>query len=209
VYALLALYLLEVRGQRGPIVKTLSTTSMLNKLGELYHVPVYETGVGFKYVAPKMIETDAMIGGEESGGYAFKGNVPERDGILGNLLFLDFMVKTGKKPSQLLDLLFAKVGAHYYDRIDRPFSGDRQAREKMILDAVNRFPGSWRATAIEFVTEPRQFAAAPSPASPRIAHRAGSHSENLAAGQIGDERLREAFNESEQKYFARQEEAGK
>ena len=121
VMALLALYLLEIRGQRGPIVKTLSTTSMLNKLGELYGVPVYETGVGFKYVAPKMMETDAILGGEESGGYAFKGNVPERDGILGNLLFLDFMVKTGKKPSQLLEMLFAKVGAHYYDRVDVQF----------------------------------------------------------------------------------------
>jgi alpha-D-glucose phosphate-specific phosphoglucomutase len=134
VYALLALYLLEVRGQRGPIVKTLSTTSMLNKLGELYHVPVYETGVGFKYVAPKMIETDAMIGGEESGGYAFKGNVPERDGILGNLLFLDFMVKTGKKPSQLLDLLFAKVGAHYYDRVDTQFPTEQResVRQKVM-----------------------------------------------------------------------------
>ena len=59
-----------------------------------------------------------MLGGEESGGYAFRGNVPERDGILANLMFLDFMVKTGKKPSQLLDWLFGKVGAHYYDRID-------------------------------------------------------------------------------------------
>ena len=121
VMALLALYLLDIRGQRGPIVKTLSTTSMLNRLGELYNVPVYETGVGFKYVAPKMMETDAILGGEESGGYAFKGNVPERDGILGNLLFLDFMVKTGQKPSQLLDRLFAKVGPHYYDRIDTQF----------------------------------------------------------------------------------------
>jgi len=93
VYALLAYYLLEVRGQRGPIVKTLSTTGMLNKLGELYGVPVHETGVGFKYVAPKMIETDALIGGEESGGYAFRGNVPERDGILAGLYILDFMVR--------------------------------------------------------------------------------------------------------------------
>lgn len=118
VYALLALYLLEVRGERGPIVKTLSTTSMLNQLGKLYDVPVYETGVGFKYVAPKMTETDAMIGGEESGGYAFRGNVPERDGILANLYLLDFMVRTGKQPSELIDLLFEKVGAHYYDRID-------------------------------------------------------------------------------------------
>jgi len=57
-FGLLAFYLLEVRGERGPIVKTLSTTKMLNKLGELYDIPIYETGVGFKYVAPKMIETD-------------------------------------------------------------------------------------------------------------------------------------------------------
>ncbi len=134
VMALLALYLLEVRGQRGPIVKTLSTTSMLDKLGQLYGVPVYETGVGFKYVAPKMMETDAIIGGEESGGYAFKGNVPERDGILGNLLFLDFMVRTGKKPSQLLQMLFDKVGPHYYDRIDIEFPTDERAavRERVL-----------------------------------------------------------------------------
>jgi alpha-D-glucose phosphate-specific phosphoglucomutase len=135
VYALLALYLLEVRGERGAIVKTLSTTTMLNKLGKMYDVPVYETGVGFKYVAPKMIETNAMIGGEESGGYAFRGNVPERDGILANLYILDFMVQTGKKPTELLQMLFEKVGEHYYDRIDTPFSGDRKAREQLILNA--------------------------------------------------------------------------
>ncbi len=135
VYALLALYLLEVRGERGPIVKTLSTTSMLEKLGKLYNVPVYETGVGFKYVAPKMLETNAMIGGEESGGYAFRDNVPERDGILAGLFILDMMVKLKKKPTQLISLLFERVGPHYYDRIDTGFTGDRQVREKMILDA--------------------------------------------------------------------------
>ena len=118
VYGLLAYYLLEVRGERGTIVKTLSTTSMLDKLGKLYGVPVVNTGVGFKYVAPAMIEYDAMIGGEESGGYAFRGHVPERDGILSNLYLLDFMVRTGKKPTELLKLLFDKVGEHFYDRID-------------------------------------------------------------------------------------------
>ncbi len=133
VYALLALYLLEVRQQRGPIVKTLSTTSMLEKLGKLYDIPVYETGVGFKYVAPKMLETDAMIGGEESGGYAFRGNVPERDGILAGLYILDMMVKLQRKPTELIALLFSKVGAHYYDRIDTTFSGDRAARQQKIL----------------------------------------------------------------------------
>jgi alpha-D-glucose phosphate-specific phosphoglucomutase len=148
VYALLALYLLEVRGERGPIVKTLSTTTMLNKLGKLYDVPVYETGVGFKYVAPKMIETNALIGGEESGGYAFRGNVPERDGILAGLYFLDFMVRSGKKPTELLKMLFSKVGEHFYDRIDTPFSGDRQTREQMILNAMPQTLGGLKVTEL-------------------------------------------------------------
>ncbi|MEX2161660.1 MAG: phosphoglucomutase/phosphomannomutase family protein [Anaerolineales bacterium] len=147
-FGLLAYYLLEVRGQRGPIVKTLSTTTMLNKLGKLYNVPVYETGVGFKYVAPKMLETDAIIGGEESGGYAFRGNVPERDGILAGLFVLDLMVKTGKKPTELIDWLFAKVGGHYYDRIDSLFSGDRKARERMILDAKPKTIGGLKVTSL-------------------------------------------------------------
>ncbi len=118
MYALLALYLLEVRGERGAIVKTLSTTTMLNKLGQLYNVPVYETGVGFKYVAPKMMETNALIGGEESGGFAFRGNVPERDGILAGLYLLDFMVRKNLRPSQLIEYLYSQVGAHYYSRVD-------------------------------------------------------------------------------------------
>jgi len=147
VYGLLAYYLLEIRGLRGDIVKTLSTTNMLNKLGEIYKVPVHETGVGFKYVAPKMTETNALIGGEESGGYAFRGNVPERDGILAGLYMLDFMVKTGKKPTELLKDLFAKVGGEYfYDRIDSPFSGDRKTREEMILKANPKTLGGLKVT---------------------------------------------------------------
>ncbi|MGA2670550.1 MAG: phosphoglucomutase/phosphomannomutase family protein, partial [Dehalococcoidia bacterium] len=92
VFALLCLYLLEVRGERGPMVRTLTSTMMLSRLGKLFHVAVYETPVGFKYVAPLMMEKDAIIGGEESGGYGFRGHVPERDAILAGLYFLDFMV---------------------------------------------------------------------------------------------------------------------
>lgn len=149
VYGLMAYYLLEVRGFRGPIVKTLSTTNMLNKLGQHYGVPVFETGVGFKYIAPKMLETNAMIGGEESGGYAFQDHVPERDGILAGLYMLDMMVKLGRKPSQLLDLLFEKVGAHYYDRVDTRFSGDRASRERMILEANPDRIGGFKVTRME------------------------------------------------------------
>jgi len=91
---------------------------MISRLGKLFDVPVYETPVGFKYVAPLMMEKNALIGGEESGGYGFRGHVPERDAILAGLYFLDFMVKKGKTPSQLLDYLYSKVGPHYYDRRD-------------------------------------------------------------------------------------------
>jgi alpha-D-glucose phosphate-specific phosphoglucomutase len=134
VYGLLGYYFLEVRGERGPIVKTISTTKMLNKLGAKYNVPIYETGVGFKYIAPKMMEVGAMLGGEESGGYAFRQHVPERDGLLGGLFLLDMMVQTGKKPSQLLETLFALVGEHFYDRIDSTFD---DAAKPEILARVN------------------------------------------------------------------------
>jgi alpha-D-glucose phosphate-specific phosphoglucomutase len=134
VFALLCLYLLEVRGQRGAIVKTLTSTTMLSRLGRLFDVPVYETSVGFKYVAPMMIEQDAMIGGEESGGYGFRGHVPERDGILAGLLFLDYMARTGKAPSELLSHLYSKVGPHYYDRIDFHIS---PATREAVLQRLN------------------------------------------------------------------------
>ena len=126
VFALLCLYLLEIRGERGPLVKTITSTSMLDRLGELYKVPVYETSVGFKYVAPVMIAKNALIGGEESGGYGFRGHIPERDAIPAGLYFLDFMVKTGKTPSQLLAYLYSKVGEHYYDRIDLHFPEEKR-----------------------------------------------------------------------------------
>jgi phosphomannomutase len=147
VYALLAYYLLEGRGERGPIVKTLSTTSMLEILGKLYEVPVYETGVGFKYVAPKMLEVEAMIGGEESGGYAFRNHVPERDGILAGLFLLDMMVRFKRKPSELVELLFEKVGPHFYNRIDSPLpDGARPTLEANVRSAQPATIGGLKMT---------------------------------------------------------------
>ena len=149
VFGLLAYYLLEVRGQRGPIVKTLSTTGLLVKLAEMYDVPIYETGVGFKYVAPKMIEVDALIGGEESGGFAFRGHVPERDGILAGLYILDMMVRLERKPSELIGLLFEKVGPSYYKRVDTVMqAGDREAKQSMIATADPGRIGGLKVTGI-------------------------------------------------------------
>ncbi|MBI2850778.1 MAG: phosphoglucomutase/phosphomannomutase family protein [Chloroflexi bacterium] len=126
-FALLCYYFLEVRGERGMLVRTLTQTRMIDRLGELYGCPVKETKVGFKYVAPIMLSEDVILAGEESGGYGFRGHVPERDGVLASLYFLDLMVRTGKTPSELVSALYKKVGPHYFDRRDLEFPEERRA----------------------------------------------------------------------------------
>ena len=92
------------------------------KLAEIYDVPVFETPVGFKYVGPKMISEQAIIGGEESGGFGYKGHIPERDGILSALLMVEMMSITGKTPSELILDLRTRVGEYSYNRVDVSFS---------------------------------------------------------------------------------------
>lgn len=125
-FALLTHYLVTGRKERGPIVRSVTMTRMVDRLGELYDCPVYETPVGFVHLGPKMMETDALIAGEESGGYAFRGHIPERDGLLSGLLLLEAMVKTGKRPSELLAALYDEVGSHEYDRVDITLRGDER-----------------------------------------------------------------------------------
>jgi len=126
VFSLLCLHLLENMKQTGPLVRSITMTSMIDRLGALYDVPVFDTPVGFKYLGPVMMAEEALAAGEESGGYAFRGNIPERDGILSGLLFLDMMVKTDANPSDLLASLFEKVGPHSYDRWDVKYDPARR-----------------------------------------------------------------------------------
>jgi phosphomannomutase len=137
VFALLTLYLLEVKGERGMIVKSLSTTSMVDKLAALYNVPVFETPVGFKYIGPKMMAENAIIGGEESGGFGFRGHIPERDGVLSGLMIAEMMIKLNLSASGLLAHLFEKVGPHYYDRIDFTFE---QSQRNQIIERIKSNP---------------------------------------------------------------------
>lgn len=123
-FALLCMHQLDTLGRRGPLVRSITMTGMIDKLGAIYDVPVHETPVGFKYLGPVMMAQDALIAGEESGGYAFQGNVPERDGILSGLMLLDLMVKTDMDIQDLLGELEDKVGPHHYDRLDLPFDED-------------------------------------------------------------------------------------
>ena len=142
--ALLALYFLDVRGERGAMVKSITTTNMLYRLGEQYDVPVFETPVGFKHIGPIMTRENAILGGEESGGYGFRGHIPERDGILSGLYILSMMVKLNKRPSELIEYLYSKVGPHHYERIDITFDpADRQAvMDRLQASTPKRLGGS-------------------------------------------------------------------
>ncbi len=135
-FALLCYHQLEVLGNRGPLVRSITMTSMIDKLGDLYGVPVFDTPVGFKYLGQVMMREDALTAGEESGGYAFRGNIPERDGILSGLMMLDLIVKSGRTVSELLSDLTAKVGPHHYDRVDLHFdAAEREVIEQRVKAA--------------------------------------------------------------------------
>ena len=134
-FALLAQYLLEMKGERGALVKSVTTTRMIYKLGNVYNVPVYETPVGFKYICPIMMREQALMGGEESGGYGFRSHIPERDGILSGLLILEYIVRAGKRPSQLLKHLFDTVGPHHYERRDVRFRPEARAHIQARLES--------------------------------------------------------------------------
>jgi phosphomannomutase len=125
--ALLVKYLYEERGFSGKIVKTFSTTHMLDKMAEQYGLEIETTPIGFKYIAPKMAEEDVLVGGEESGGIAAKGHIPERDGIYIGLLITEMVVKRGKPLSALVQELFDEFGPHRTYRDDLHITAEQKA----------------------------------------------------------------------------------
>ena len=126
VYGLLIMYLLEKKGWRGAIVKSVSTTSLANRLGKKYGVEVIETPVGFKYIGPAMREHGGMIGGEESGGYAFRGHIPERDGSLAALYIMEMLRAYDAPMSEIVQHLQDEAGPSYYERIDVRFPEEKR-----------------------------------------------------------------------------------
>lgn len=125
IFALTLRYLLQVRGLRGAVVKTVSTTQMINLLAARYDLPLYETPVGFNYIADLMQEHDVLMGGEESGGITIRGHVPVGDGILMGLLVIEMMSHYGKSLSKLVAEMRKELGAFYFARRDlrtKPFS---------------------------------------------------------------------------------------
>lgn len=129
IMALALIHLVEKRGWSGPIVRTVSTTRMIDRLAQRYGLPVYETPVGFNHIADYMLKEDVLIGGEESGGISFKGHIPEGDGVLMGLLVVEMVATTGKSLHELVDDLLRQVGPAYYQRKDlrlkHPVAKDR------------------------------------------------------------------------------------
>ena len=118
IMALSLKYLVEKRGWTGAVVRTVSTTRMIDRLAKRYGLTLYETPVGFNHIADYMMKEDVLIGGEESGGISFKGHIPEGDGPLMGLLLVE-MVAAGKKTLvEMVDELLADVGPVHYERVD-------------------------------------------------------------------------------------------
>jgi phosphomannomutase len=118
IIALLALYLVRTRGMRGEIVKTFSTTRLIEKIAQSLGVPMHETAIGFKYVADLMLTRPIVIGGEESGGIGFGHFLPERDGILSGLLVAECIAAQRKPLSEIIAAMEEEFGALYYERRD-------------------------------------------------------------------------------------------
>jgi phosphomannomutase len=146
VTGLLMYYLAEYRGFRDPVVTSVNNTSMTERLGARYGIEVHETSVGFKYIGPKMIETGAMMGGEESGGFGFGMHLPERDGIYADLLLLDLFLRekaAGYWPvSRALEHFHEVAGPSIYRRIDVhvPRTQYEDVKRRLLIDLRAKAP---------------------------------------------------------------------
>ncbi|MDD2897308.1 MAG: phosphoglucomutase/phosphomannomutase family protein [Desulfuromonadaceae bacterium] len=119
IFTVILRHLIEHKKLSGAVVKTVSTTRMVDLLAEKYGLELFETPIGFKYICELMLERDVLMGGEESGGLGVKGHIPERDGILLGLLLLEAIAVSGKGLRQLLEETMDDIGHFYYQRIDR------------------------------------------------------------------------------------------
>ena len=129
IMALSLKYLVERRELRGKVLKTVSTTQMINRLANKYDLEVIETPVGFNHIADWMLRDDVLIGGEESGGISFKGHIPEGDGVLMGLLLTEMIAANDIPLEEMITELLSEVGPAHYQRVDlrltKPISKDR------------------------------------------------------------------------------------
>jgi phosphomannomutase len=138
IFALVLHYLLEKRGLRGTVVRTVSTTRMLDRIAQQYDLPLVETPVGFNHIADHILDNGVVMGGEESGGITIKGHIPEGDGVLMGLLLLEVMADAGAPLHELVNDVLANFGPAQYKRTDiklkRPVA--KSTMVNMLVDAA-------------------------------------------------------------------------
>lgn len=141
IILLLTHYLHKYKGMDGKVAIAFSTTDRVKKMAEAYGLPVEVTPIGFKHISEIMVREDVLVGGEESGGIAVKGHIPERDGIYDGLVIYEFMAQTGKTLKELIQEVYEVTGPFVYERAD--LSIDNDLKERIIKTALaggyNRF----------------------------------------------------------------------
>ncbi|MBF2057605.1 MAG: phosphoglucomutase/phosphomannomutase family protein [Cyanobacterium sp. T60_A2020_053] len=131
-------HLAKNRGLQGQIVKTVSGSDLIPKIAQLFNIPITETPIGYKYIAEKMLTSQVLVGGEESGGVGYSTHIPERDALLSALYVLEAIVTTGKDIAQLYRDLQVMVNfTSEYDRIDLPLANMEQKNQLEVTLATN------------------------------------------------------------------------
>jgi phosphomannomutase len=151
IFALLLRHLVTKRGLSGTVVKTFSTTTMIDRLAAAYGLQLVVTPIGFKHIAEVMRREEVLIGGEESGGIGTAGHIPERDGIVSALLLLEALATEEKPLGALLGELQAEVGPHCYRRSDRGLDRvvDRSELERRILEEPPTVMEGWHLKEVQ------------------------------------------------------------
>ena len=152
IFSILLWHLAGTRKLTGDVVKTFSTTKLIDKIAAKYERKLWETPIGFKYVCDRMLESDVLLGGEESGGIGTKLYLPERDATVSALLLAEVMAWHRKSLGELVAMLHKEFGEHHYGRIDLMV---KEAQKKKAIDyfsdpALKQF-GPWPVTRRETI----------------------------------------------------------
>lgn len=140
ILVLLYYYLVKYKGWSGPVVRNLATTHMLDKVAESFGQRCYEVPVGFKHISAKMTEVDAIIGGESSGGLTVKGHINGKDGVYAAALLVEMIAVTGKRLSEIYQMIEEECGAIYMEERDYKFSQEKKEEMHKILMEEKKVP---------------------------------------------------------------------
>lgn len=140
ILVLLYYYLVKYKGWSGPVVRNLATTHMLDKVAESFGQRCYEVPVGFKHISAKMTEVDAIIGGESSGGLTVKGHINGKDGVYAAALLVEMIAVTGKRLSEIYQMIEEECGAIYMEERDYKFSQEKKDKMHKILMEEKKVP---------------------------------------------------------------------